>query len=360
MTDDLERVLRDTLADPRRSISAWPDPLTRIRRVAAARRRRRIGTAAGVAAVAMVAALVPAVRDQQEDDGAAGPRPVPSTAAATRIATIPLLGDPRRVVVDEEGWVWVLTVGQQNRRINRVNPATAIVDETSFVDVPESADVVAALGSVWATRGSELVRIAGETGRELVAFPGDPVEVVAHGPHAWVATEDGQVHKADLRTGTVEPAGHAGPHARLTVDAETGAVWVFGGDREPRSVASLEPAGPRIPVPGVPAGAPIAAGGGRVYVATNVAENYLTSGQIVPVDLGTRLPRDPWPSPVAFALAYTPRGLWVAGVGIGRLDPYTGAPLGSPVEGVVVREMAVAENGDAWVATAAGLVRYRA
>ena len=131
------------------------------------------------------------------------------------------------------GAVWVAdgndgTITEIDPRQNAVQGTIHLGAQDELTPNPVFS-IATGLGSVWATRGTHLVRIDPETAEPTASFPiPSPVSLAVGEGAVWVATQDERLLRLDPRTG--KPIGSLPlPAEPLATVVGSGSVWVSFG-----------------------------------------------------------------------------------------------------------------------------------
>ncbi len=241
----------------------------------------------------------------------AGDQTISRVDAKTRKASSPIgVGVDVSDIVVAYGSVWVAdgndgTITRIDPKLNAVRATIRLGAQDELAPNPVFS-VAAGLGSVWATRGNNLVRIDPRTGEPTATFPIPPPVSVAAGEGAvWVATQDERLLRLDPRTGTSTESLTL-PAPALATAVGRGAVWIsmLLGDGQ---IWSIDPDSVTVTgttaSPGWPSD--LAAGGAAVWVAQQrgtVRRIDVQTGSVATTRIGL----------APQALAVDQSGVWVA------------------------------------------------
>jgi YVTN family beta-propeller protein len=211
------------------------------------------------------------------------------------------------------GAIWVAdgndgTVHRIDPKLNAVQDVLQLGKSSELAPNPVFA-ITTGAGSVWVTRGNNVVRIDPRTDSVTASFPVPPPVAIAVGDGAvWVATQDERILRLDPRTGA-QTGQLALPALAASILVRPDALWLIVL-LEPGHIWRVDPASMTVIGSTTSSGAPnvLAIGGGAAWVATldGVLERIdLRTGDVVKTfSLGTRLQPQ--------AIVADKDGVWVA------------------------------------------------
>jgi streptogramin lyase/predicted Ser/Thr protein kinase len=178
--------------------------------VASAPRRRRLllaGAAAGLAALAGVAALVLGAGDS--DDSERVGSAALSTAAGSVVGSPLPVGDSPSAVTAGAGSVWVANTGEET--VSRIDPRSSKPVGPAIAVGEDPGAVAVGAGSVWVANFGDgtVTRIDPRSNRPVgrpIAVGRGPTDLVVGRGRVWVATEVEGVVTIDARTGRLRGA----------------------------------------------------------------------------------------------------------------------------------------------------------
>jgi Protein kinase domain len=319
----------------------------------ARRDRRVLGVAAGVVAVAAIAA---GVILHASGGGGGAVTVVPNSVAVIDPATQRIVADvaagsaPSDVVAGG-GYVWALSAGDQT--VTRIDPRTHATRTFSTLRPP--TDLAFGFGSLWVAAGHDdvLIRVQpDDPGSQLLihvppaAAVGEGFSSVATGMGGvFVLNSDTTVSRVDPTTGdVVKRSPTEGNGAFDSIAAGSGGVWVSGANVEQFDAASLQSVLATVPAPSDECG--IAAGGGWVWVCDASGSTVWRISPGPPVRLDRTVDVGARPTSVAFGAG----AAWVpAGDGtVTRVDTKTAQATTITVGGTPAS--AAVGDGMIWVA----------
>lgn len=371
--NDVERALRDTLADPRRELEPWLDPASRVRRAARAQRGRRLSLVTGVALLAL---LVPAALLVAEDGRAPDAGNVPMAGITAEVRRIPLDIDVDDIATTRGTTRDVWVVGE--RTLLRIRATDGSV--AWRVTMPEQArEIVVGYGSVYALEEgresidrSSLMEFDTETGdfEGVIELPYAGQHLALGNSAIWVTTPTALLEvdpdRHAMESNSALPPGHE----NFVVANDVG-VWVVQDQVAPSGsrVLRVDPATALIEgersYPDAIGTAASTYGWGDALMVTFTGDAGIRPTLL---DGRTLQPRAAFDLVGASALsvaAATAHRAWLldpdeAGVG-GAITQSDRAPFTqqgtSAIDGGL--RIAVAEN-NIWLAEARGLIHHRA